>query len=587
MNRLKYRAQPLPENLTLIRRIRRTKYFHSSFVFVLPTIIVGILGGVNQAAAFSFDTGSDWKVRWDNSVLYNLGFRAQNIKDGIGNSPNFFNEADYKFPNRGDVVTNRISNLSEFDAVYQGKYGVRVSASVWKDFAYNNDSINHNPAIPPSDWGANSSGSYSNYTKRYYRQGGEFLDAFVFSNFDLAGRQASVKVGRLTQFWGNALFYGGLGINYGQNPSDSIKALTAPGTQAKELALPRAQLLFQTSLSDTVSVAAQVFGEFRPNRLPEGGTFLGGIDFGFQGPDRFAAAGGFFVPRGNDVKPSAGDDWGLKLAWAPEWLGGGNLGFYYRKLSETQPWLFLTPTFSDYHLTYGRDVTLYGVSLDTSIGAVSTGFELSYRKNTALNAVKVAQDPSGSQGPTGNTVQFIANAIYFLPPNALWDTGSVLFELGYQRKLSTTSNSSMEVTENSPACFNGGIGGAPPAGDLRFGCHTRQSWGVSVFFDPQWLAVAQGVNLDMPIFVQYQVKGNTATVAGGNKEGNLVYSLGLHAQVDTKYNITLAYNGFHGRTNGATTVGPAGSYDAYDYGGNGINFWNDRNWLSLTLGTTF
>jgi hypothetical protein len=547
---------------------------------ISAALTIGISG---QSMAFSIDAGSDWQIRWDNSLLYNLGFRAQSIDDGIGNNPSF-SESDYKFDDRGDIVTNRISNLSEFDAVYQNKYGVRVSASMWRDFAYDDDVENH-PGLPQALWGSYSKGRYSNHTSRYYRQGGEFLDAFVFANFQLAGRNASLRVGRLTQFWGNTQFYGGLGINYGQNPSDGIKGLTSPGSKAKELTIPRAQILLQTGLTDTLSMTAQVFGEFRPNRLPEGGTFLGTVGFGLRGADRVAVAPGVFVPRGNDIEPSAGDDWGLKLTWAPEWMDAGNIGFYYRKLSETQPWLFFTPTFSDYHLTYANDVTMYAISVDTDIGdatagtRVSAGFELSYREDAALNSVGASTPlDGGTDGPRGDTLQLLANAFYGLPPTSLWDTGNLIAEVAYQRLVSTNSrNKAMALNEHTLAC----------PGGAEDGCNTKNSWGFSVFFAPQWLSVAPGVNLDMPVFLQYQVKGNTATRAGGNKEGNAVYSVGLHANIRSRYDVTLAYNGYRGKNNGRNTLGPVGVYNADDYGGNGLNFFNDRGWVSLTLGTTF
>jgi len=546
----------------------------SFFPYLMSAALtIGISG---QSMAFPIDAGPEWQVRWDNSVLYNLGFRAQNIKDSIGNNP-FFSESDYKFPDRGDVVTNRISNLSEFDAVYMNKYGMRVSGSVWRDFAYDDD-VKNNPAIQAAQGGSYSSGKYSNYTKRYYKQGGEFLDAFVFANFKLADQDASIRLGRLTQFWGNTFFYGGLGVSYSQNPSDGIKGLTSPGSKAKELTIPRAQILLQTGLTDTLSLAAQVFGEFRPNRLPEGGTFLGTIGFGLRGADQVALAPGFVVPRGNDVEPSAGDDWGVKLAWAPEFLDAGNLGFYYRKLSETQPWLLFTPTLSEYHLTYADDVTLYGISLDKSIGDVSAGFELSYRKNTALQTSGAA-NAGATDAARGNTLQFLANGLYGLTPSAFWDTGSLIFEFAYQRLTSTGRNGSLALLENTAAC----------PGGVRDGCSTKNSWGVSVLFDPTWLAVIPdaNVNLNMPIFVQYQAEGTPASRGGGTKEGNLVYSIGVHAYIDSRYDLTLAYNGIHGKTNGRKAIGPAGTFDANDLGGDGLNFFNDRGWVSLTFGTSF
>ncbi|RJG01373.1 DUF1302 domain-containing protein [Noviherbaspirillum sedimenti] len=283
----------------------------------LTAAIAGIFGVAGNAAAFQFDTNEDWQVRWDNTVSYNLGFRAKSIDPGIGNNP-VFSESDYKFPKSGDVVTNRIANLTEFDAVFKRNFGARLSASMWKDFAYNNENVANNPAN--SALGSYSSGKYSSFTRRYYKEGAQLLDAFVFANFDLNDQPSSIRVGRVTQFWGNTQFFGTQGINYSQNAADNIKALTSPGTQAKELAIPRAQILFQTQLTEKVSLAAQYFAEFEPSRNTTGGTYMGAAGFLFDGPDRLFGA----VPRSEDLKPKDGfkSDFGVKLGWTPV-PGGG------------------------------------------------------------------------------------------------------------------------------------------------------------------------------------------------------------------------------------------------------------------------
>ena len=123
-----------------------------------------------------------------------------------------------------------------------------------------------------------------------------------------------------------------------------------------------------------------------PTRLPEGCTYLGTVGFGFQGPNLLEGA----VPcLAGHVMPSNGfhNDYGAKVTWAPQWLGG-TFGFYYRNLTETQPWVLMgmnpTTGATNYHLAYGSDVKLYGMSLDRQIGDFSTGFEVSYRHNTAL-----------------------------------------------------------------------------------------------------------------------------------------------------------------------------------------------------------
>ncbi|MNC67341.1 hypothetical protein D3C75_1178300 [compost metagenome] len=50
-----------------------------------------------------------------------------------------------------------------------------------------------------------------------------------------------------------------------------------------------------------------------------------------------------------------------------------------------------------------------------------------------------------------------------------------------------------------------------------------------------------------------------------------------------KYNVTLAYNGYHAHTSGKTSLGGNDFYA----GGNGAWMYNDKDWLSLTFSTSF
>jgi hypothetical protein len=541
-----------------------------------------------SASAVQVGSNPDLIMNWDNTISYNVGMRAQGINNSIGNNP-LYSESDYKFKNAGDIVTNRVADLTEFDAVFQDKFGFRVSASLWKDMAYGGGVANHPgdayPGVPYSSLNSYTGNHYSSYTERYYEQGADLLDAFVFYNFEINGQPASLKVGRLTQYWGNALIFGSQGINYGQGGSDGIKGAASPGTQAKELSMPRAQLLFQTQLTPTVTVAAQYFAEYAPSRLPEGGTYLGTVGFGFQGPNLLQGA----VPRGSDVEPNNGfhNDYGLKLMWSPQWLGG-TMGFYYRNLTETQPWVLLgvdpATGASNYHLSYGSDVKLYGFSLDKQIGDYSTGLEISYRHNTALNSSTgpLPSDLSGQEGARGDVVNVITNAIAGLSRSPFWDTGSALAEISFTQKVKTTSNGDL---------YNGvGNLAACPTGSKWAGCSTNSSVAVAVQFDPQWLQVVPGIDLDAPMFAQYGIWGNTPSL-GGTNQGALIYTLGVHALIQNKYNVTLQYNGYHAHTSGETNFGaanglPPGGPSYYETG-NGPFFYNDKGWVSLTFSSSF
>jgi hypothetical protein len=496
-----------------------------------------------------------------------------------------YSESDYKFKNAGDIVTNRVSDLTEFDAIYRNDFGFRISASLWKDFAYGGGVRNNPgdaaPGIPYSVLGSYANNQFSSYTRRYYMQGAELLDAFVFKNFSINGQPASIKVGRLTQYWGNALLFGSQGINYGQNASDGIQGAATPGTQAKQLAIPRGQILFETQLTQTTSFAAQYFFEYAASRFPEGGTYLGTAGFLFNGPNQLLGS----VPRGEDIKPTNGfhSDYGLKFAWTPGWLSGGTMGFYYRNLTETNPWVLLgvNPATGapNYHLAYGSNVHLYGFSLDQPIGDYSTGLEVSYRQHTALNSGQgpLPNDLSGQQGARGDTLNVVANVLAGLKRSPFWDTGTALAEVAFTQRLKTTSNATL---------YNG-VGNAAvcPTGSKWSGCSTNNSVAVAVQFDPQWLQVVPGVDLDMPVFVEYGLFGNTPSL-NGTYQGELIYTVGLHALIQQKYNLTLQYNGYHAHTSGGmTSFGPGGP--SYYAGGNGPFFYNDKGWVSLTFSAQF
>jgi hypothetical protein len=542
---------------------------------------LALVGGLRPVQAFELPLNPDWVVNWDNTVTYNLGVRAQGINPGIGNNP-VFAESDYKFAHAGDVVTNRVSDLSEFDAVYQDKYGFRVSASIFKDFAYGNG-VNTNPGnfapgVPYSSLFSYQNNQYSSYTERYYQQGIQLLDAFAFGRFDIGGHNTTVKLGQLTQFWGNALFFGALGIDYSQNAADNIKGSSQPGSQAKELALPRPQVLVSTQITPAFTVEGQYLMQRVHNLSPEGGTYLGTAGFLFNGPQYLEGS----IPRGSDFAPSnTNPNYGFKASWSPDWLRG-TVDAYYRRFDEVQPW---APLFGEnpatgatnYHLAYATDVHLYGLSLEKQIGNYSTGFEVSYRQHTALNSAggPLPSDPSGSQGARGDTINVIANVIAGLTRTPLWQTGSVIAEIAATHLTSITSNGALyNGTGNLQGC---------PTGNKWDGCSTRNAVSVAALFDPTWLQVFPNVDIDMPLFVEYGVYGNTASLGNSVSQGAIIYTAGIHALVKNKYNVTLQYNGYHAHTNGGTTHGAAPYYTS----GNGTYFYNDRGWISLTLQAAF
>jgi hypothetical protein len=532
------------------------------------------MGG--HALAFEVETGNpDLQLRWDNTLRYNLAQRVESRDNKIGRNA-ISDEGTYSF-DQGDIVSNRLDLLSELDFVHGGNKGFRVSAAAWYDAAYDGHGRS-NPtlaAIP-----SYRDNEYSNYTERFYRGvSGEIMDAFAFLNFDAGDVPVGLKAGRHTVFWGESLFLSGAlhGVSYAQMPLDLQKGFATPGVEAKELFRPLNQLSGQVQVTDTLSVAAQYFLEWEAYRFPEGGTYLGPVDFAFNGPDRQFVPGLGFVSRESAVEPHNSGEFGLSARWSPEFLDG-TIGLYYRRYSDKVPQTLMTrrvPGDSQYRLIYADDIDLFGVSLAKNIGGVSVGAEVSYRRDTPLNARVLGVSPTGvpdrgeTPGPRGDTYHALVNLVGVMPETPLFDGASWAAELTYSRWDKVRSGEKLFNAEGFAACAGR---------DKWDGCVTKNFWGLALAFTPTWYGALPGVDLSAPITVARGLSGNAATAFGGNeRQGN--YSIGLSADVFQKYRIDLKYIDYFGRyrDNGFAVTSQNGS----------TTLLQDRGFVSLTLKTTF
>jgi hypothetical protein len=543
------------------------------------------------AGAMELESGNpDVAMRLDNTVRYNIGTRLQSRNPLIANSP-IADDGDMKF-GKGDVVTNRLDLLSEFDAVYKKRFGIRLSGAAWYDDAYRGGPKN-NPAliVPPApafgpfpalrnalpnngQFASYDNGQYSPYVKRYYRgPSGELLDAFVFGAFDIGHVPVTAKLGRHTLYWGESLFLGGAihGISYAQMPIDLQKGFTTPGAEAKELFRPLNSLSAQAQLTPDLSVAGQYFLQWESFRYPEGGTYLGPVDFVFNGPDRQIAVQPLSptltsvlnLARVGESRPKDRGEWGLSVRWSPEWLDG-TAGLYYREFADKLPQALTTglnqsqPFYANgapgsatliglngtYQLIYADKIKLLGASISKNVGGVSIGGEVSYRKNMPLNSQVlgvVAGTPFGpgqTPGARGDTLHGVLNMVGILPRTPLFDTATYAAEATWNRWRKVTSGANL---------FNA-IGFTPCAGKDKWdGCSTKDFVGIAFNFTPTWFQVFPGADLSMPISFSTGLSGNSAVGFGGS-QGNGNYSIGLGLDYQQRYRFDLRYVDFFGRT---------------------------------------
>ncbi|MDL9997501.1 DUF1302 domain-containing protein [Variovorax sp. J22P240] len=547
----------------------------------LSAVGIAVLAAVfatDAAHGFEINTGNpDLEVRWDNTVRLNYGNRVESRDPKIGNNV-VSDEGTYSF-DRGDAVTKRLDLLTELDVVYKKNFGARVSAAGWYDGAYG-DNSQTNPLPPLSNIPSYINKRYSDYTSRFYQgPSGEVLDAFVFGGTDIGNVPVRGKLGRQTLYWGESLFLGGNlhGVAYAQNPLDLQKGFATPGVEAKELFRPLNQVSGSAQITDTLSVGAQYMLQWESFRYPEGGTYLGPVDFAFNGPDRqFLSQALGFAARGNPSEPRNSGEGGLSARWSPAWLDG-TMGFYWRNFADKLPQTFLTrvgPGISRYNLIYADNIDMYGVSLAKNIAGISVGAELSYRHDTPLNSTVLGIAPGlpaqgDTKGPRGDTYHGLVNAVGVIPKTALFDTASWAVELVWSQWSKVRSGANLFFAE----------GFAPCLGKNKWdGCTTKNYLGTGIAFTPTWFQVWPGVDLSMPVSYAVGLSGNAATVFGGNQDnGN--YSIGLGADVYQKYRFDLKYIDYVGRYRAnATQVIAQNGF---------TTLLKDRGFISLTFKTTF
>ena len=614
---------------------------------LLGAAIASLFATPLSALAFEIDTGNpDLVVRWDNTVRYNLGLRAQNKNSQILGNPNF-DDGDRNFSN-GSIVTDRFDLLSEFDIVYERKYGARLSGAAWYDFAYQSLDNTNTATANTLVNGLPVAGQLSLYSKRFDKGfSGEFLDAFVFANVDVAGMPTNVKAGQHTVFWGDSLLLGGAvhSVSYSQNPLDLQKGFTTPGAEAKELFRPRGGITLQVQPITELSVAGQWFYNWQAVRVPESGNYLtinDALNYGgnslIVSPNPLAPPGNFLRAwRVQDIQPSSWSsnlgDFGVAARWSPAWLDG-TIGFYGRNTTDTLPQVMLTPglapnvppatctaiggqvlpgnnciinrnattladiqqfgKFGTYNTAYGTNIHIYGISLTKEIVGVSWAGEFSYRQNMPLVSIPVQVLPAALVPRVPGSIA-IADVPTKGTPGALGDTyhglinGVNIFPKTVLFDTATLSGELTwmhwaKVTQNA-AAFKGGPNYLNSDGSTPIDVPTRNYFGLAFNFTPTWFQVFPSTDILMPLSWSQGISGNSAITLGGNKNGGN-WSAGVAADLYQKYRFQLSYNGYFGnyQTN-PTTQTPAGGVMGAANGT--FATLSDRGWVSFTFKTTF
>lgn len=600
-----------------------------------------LAAGVPVAQAIELDTGNpDWTVRFDNTVKYNYGVRTESADKRMLATPNN-NDGDYNFRKAGTNITHRVDLLTEMDVVYQNHMGFRVSAASWYDKAYENTGSNSNPFVNGNDARSglvandprlasvtrdnvgNGSPHLSNYAQRYYTgPSGEILDAFVFYSTEVGEESLlSVKAGQHNVFWGETILNPVHSNSYGQSGLDLAKLAASPGTEAKELFVPRNQLSMSFTVNPELTVGAQYFLDWDAARLPEAGTYYGGSDLVGFGAQSFllgntngvvpgsplgcglAPCNGLTnVRRGHDLTPDKRGDWGIMAKWSPAWLDG-TLGVYYRETSEILPQAWLDArglssanpngtrpagqvpavvntlnslSTATYQMAYADNIKIVGLSLSKDVGGISVGSDLNIRHNmplASIPAVVSTNSPLGLGAGLGLLPARTAatGVVYDTPQkgDSMAATGDTLH---------WTLNGLMTIAKTPVFDSATLLGELYYSNLLKLDSNnealykgkdtyrgidqpTWDNWGIAVNFTPTWYQVFPGVDLNAPMSINVGLDGVSPVSGGGAKDtGN--YAIGLGAVVYNKYFVDLKYVDSFGKADkcnvSGVSTGPTG-----------------------------
>lgn len=559
--------------------------------------IPGLLFALGVQAAELEGTG-DLKIRWDNTLKYSTAWRLKSADPYVANlnggQPNT-DFGDLSF-NKG-IINNRLDLLSELDIAYRN-LGARLSGAAWYDGVYAKGSGDFSGPIPNTQaavvGGPNN--RFPDATKKIMGRHGEIADAFVFGKFDFGEQNLSLRVGKHTQLYGETLFLGANGIAGTQGPADLIRAFSQPNAQFKEVALPVGQVSGTLTLTPKLSVGAYYQYEWKPLRLPAAGSYFSPADFVGDGadllltpfgcvpagPNNSPACGTPGYPfnastgaatRGPDYKGSNRGQWGMQVKFTQ---GDVDYGLYAVRYDDKAP----IPVISVasvasgagglgggvYNLMYAKNIKAYGASFSTVLLGANVAGEISTRRNVPIAVpgdlfinADVANPDNGSNTvyARGNSLHANLSTIVLLNGNGLWSAASIVGEVAFNRLLSV-SHRPQQVNST----------------------HTRDSTIARVVFQPEFMQVASGVDVQVPIGIGYGISGRSAIVSllpyhGGD------FSIGVNATIQGVWKAGLNYTTYFGSKGPVTSEASVGPYASYK------QYYHDRDFVSLSIQRSF
>lgn len=423
---------------------RKTHQWQRWTKLPLAAVIAATVSG--QASAYSFymgdveaqfnttlSAGVGWRVEDQDTRLIGQGNLDQdaNYPNTVGASTINYDDGNLNF-NKGDTYSKIVKGNSELFLDYSvdsdtlTRVGGLLRGRYWYDFELKDESRAED---------ANGRSRPLNDQAKDNASGGEFLDAYVFSDWYFGNVPVSLRYGKQVVSWGESTFIQG-GINT-INPID-VPAFRAPGSQLKDALLPVEMFYGSAGITQNVTVETFVQTDWEPVRPDDCGTFFSTNDFAadgcgpvwplgtiseYESQQLDQQLGSFKIARTGDREADSKDQFGVALRWYVPELNDSELGFYYIKYNSRLPYVSgvvnNSPNgdgldnldFPQYFIEYPENINLYGISINTTTpGGWSLGAEYSFRDNLPVqwNAFELIYGGLQLQLPNGEPVSLLS-----------------------------------------------------------------------------------------------------------------------------------------------------------------------------------
>jgi hypothetical protein len=492
------------------------------------------------ARATDLGTADGFDIRWDTTLRQSAAFRTENANAALLANING-DDGDRAFT--PGLISGRLDLFTELTG-QRGNLGFDVSAQGWYDPVYQQGTANRSPRTYNPFWVPYN--QFPSTVRHLMGNDGEILNAYIKDKFNAGDTPISVRLGRQTLLWGESLFFANNGIAAGQAPVDSIKAISAPLAEARELYLPVTQAVVRVEIQPGLAIEVYDQFEWRRDRLPGVSSYFSTTDILDVGGDRVLLPGGGALYRSADSIPHGLGQFGAALRLQGD---DADYGLYALRYDAKDPEPVFNSAYGTYQLVYPRGIDIYGASASTYIGASNIAGEISLRRQMPLAGSAIGLPSSVSGGgsiyaaaailppiavptpppntplggyATGDTLHVQTSTETQLPPSRWWQSALLQAELA--------SNDLLEVTGGHPFEKAG---------------RTHLAASAQVVFTPTWFQVFPGLDVSMPSGLEYTFLGRSSIDTSQNN-GTGTISIGLSATYRTVWQTALSFTHFIG-----------------------------------------